>query len=229
MKRISIAVVVMAVSVLALATACGSDSSAERTITVTDTGTVKVVPNVVDLSFGVSTNASTAKAALAANSAAMSRVLSALKSTGIAARDIQTQQVNVYPTTGPNGTVIGYSASNSVGVTLRQIGETGKVIQKATNAGANTISGPTFSREHPETIYRQALDIAFDKAKRKAEAMAGHTGLKLGEPISIQEGSASQPLFANVAEASSAKGVVPPIEPGQTEVSASVTVSFEMG
>jgi uncharacterized protein YggE len=227
MKRAGIAAL-LALLTLPLASACGSGSSAERTITVSDTATVRVMPNLADLSFGVTTTAATAKEALAANSTRMTAVIAALKKAGIAPRDIQTEQVNIYPASDQSGTITSYSATNSVAVKVRRIGDTSRVIDRATAAGANVVNGPTFSREHPEAVYRQALAAAYDKAEKKARAMAEHVGLRLGKPVSIQEsGEAPIPVYAPSALRSD-KGSATPIEPGRAEVTATVLVSFEL-
>jgi len=221
---------VLAGVLLVLATACGSSSSSpEKTITVSDTASVKATPNLVQFSFGVSTNGDTAKAALTANSATMTRVIAALKSAGVPKRDMQTEQVNVYERTDSGGAVVGYSASNSVNVKLRKIGMSGALITKATAAGANLVSGPSFSIEDTAVLYSRALDRAYDKAEKKASALTEHVGLRLGKPISIQEGTVPDVLYRAAGDtmATSEKAPVP-IEPGQTEITATVTVSFEL-
>jgi uncharacterized protein YggE len=221
---------VLAGLLLVLATACGSSSSSsKKTIVVSDTATVKATPNLVQFSFGVSSDGATAKAALAANSAVMNRVIAALKNAGVPKRDIQTEQVSVYERTDSGGAVVGYSASNSVNVKLRKIGMSGALITKATAAGANLVSGPSFSIEDTAVLYSRALDRAYDKAEKKASTLAEHVGLRLGKPISIQEGTVPDILYRAAGDtmATSEKAPVP-IEPGQTEITATVTVSFEL-
>jgi uncharacterized protein YggE len=62
-----------------------SAASPARTITVTGTGTVTTVPDRAEFSFGVTSQARTASAALAANAAEMRKVIAALKDAGVAA------------------------------------------------------------------------------------------------------------------------------------------------
>src|SRR5918994_4843543 len=64
-------------------------------ITVHGTGKVTSVPDRAELSFGVESQADTAKAALTANSAQMRRLLDALKGTD--AKDVKTQSVSLSP------------------------------------------------------------------------------------------------------------------------------------
>src|SRR6188474_527985 len=87
-------------------------ADSEDTVTASGVGSVQAVPNEAQMSFGVETRAPTAMAAVAANGDALRKVLNALRGAG--AREIATQWVSVYPVTGENGTIDGYSASNSV-------------------------------------------------------------------------------------------------------------------
>ena len=73
------------------------------------------MPDRAQVSFGVSTDAKTASAALRANAAEMTKVIAAVKAQGIAAADIRTELVSLSPRYSPNGeAVVGYTATNSV-------------------------------------------------------------------------------------------------------------------
>jgi uncharacterized protein YggE len=230
MKRRTLALALAALLVLGLATACGSRArSVNRTISVSASATIKAKPNLANFSFGVSNNGSTASKALTANTETMRRVIAAIKKEGVAARDIQTQNVNVSPITNSSGNTTGYTASNSVSVDLRDVLKAGQLITSATAAGANLESGPTFSLENTDLTYRKALNAALDKAQANAASMATHVGLNLGKPASIKEGTENVvPIFGNFGVAVSkaqAPGAVP-VQRGRIEVSASVTVVY---
>jgi uncharacterized protein YggE len=211
---------------LLLTTACGSDSATRRTMSVSGSATVRALPDLVEFDFGVTGTAPTARAALAANSEAMQRLIAALKTGGVAAPDLQTQQVSVYPQTDPSGKTTGFSASNSVHAKLRDISKAGSLVERAVAAGGNTISGPSFSRTNTDALTEKALAQAYDKARRKAESFARHVGLRVGKPLSIAESGEPSVLF-DAQPPRASKGSVP-IEPGQTEVTASVAVTFEL-
>jgi uncharacterized protein YggE len=229
MKRSTLALAVVAVLALGLATACGSRSTG-RTITVSGDATVKAKPNLVNLTFTTDTKGSSAPRALAANSRAMARVIAAIKRQGVAPRDIQTQQVSVSSITDSRGNTTGYSASNSVSVNLHDVAKTGILITTATGAGSVLESGPTFSQENTDLTYQQALDKALDQARGKAAAMAEHSGLHLGKPVSIKEGSENvTPLYRSFDMATAKLTPAPvPIQPGRIEVSATVTVVYSV-
>ena len=196
-----------------------------RALTVSAVGTVKAVPDTVEWSFGVQTEAATAKEALRTNGVEMAKVIAALKAAGIPAQDLRTQQVSLFPRMSEDGRrVIGYTASNTVGAIVRDIAKAGAVVDAAAEAGANQISGPSLTLSNADVLYEQALEKAYDKALAKARRLAKRAGVSLRRPISIVEGGGIVPV--PLAEAAKAAGGGTPIEPGQTEISASVTVTF---
>ena len=122
----------------------GTDSALG--ITVTGTGSVKGAPDLAEFSFGVETQGETADEALAKNSTAVQKVIAAIKGAGVAAADIQTQQVSVSPRYANYGQAItGCSAVNSVSVKVRDLAKAGAVVDAAVKAGANQVYGPTLS------------------------------------------------------------------------------------
>jgi uncharacterized protein YggE len=193
-------------------------------LTVTGMGAVKVVPDVVTWSFGVQTNAATARDALRQNSVEVAKVIDALKAAGVAEKDIQTEQVSLFPRTNQDGTqVVGYTATNSVSAIVRDLAKAGAVVDAATEAGANQVSGPSLTVSDSESYYEQALDKAYAQALAKARRLAAKAGVRLGRPVSIVEGGGQVPI--PLAEGAKAAAGVP-IEPGTTEIQASVTVTF---
>ena len=67
--------------------AAEGDKGGERTVSVSATGSVGAEPDIAYVTAGVVAEAETAKEAIARNSAAMSKVVSTLKSAGIAAKE----------------------------------------------------------------------------------------------------------------------------------------------
>ncbi len=82
------------------------------------TGEATRVPDVAIISAGVVTRATSARAALAQNAARMERVRAALKSAGIADRDIQTSNISLNPeyryVENQPPKLTGYTASNQL-------------------------------------------------------------------------------------------------------------------
>ena len=201
-------------------------AAAQHSIVVTGDGSVETVPDRAQVSFGVSTDAKTASAALHADAAEMTKVIAAVKGQGIAAGDIRTELVSLSPRYTPNGeTVVGYTATNSVSVTLRSLDKAGGVIDAAVDAGANQVSGPNLVRSDQSALYRQALRAAVANARGKAQTIAAASGLHLRRITDVTEGGSSGPvpLAPKSAVTSST-----PVEPGTQLVEATVTVTFSV-
>jgi uncharacterized protein len=226
MKTISIAVVAVAVAVAAgvVASAHGSSGSSGRTVTVQGAATARVAPDTALFTFGLETEAVTAKAALADSGGRMRRVIAALLRSGVAKDDIQTQDVSVYPRQNESGDVVGYSANGSVAATVRRLGKAGAVVDAAVGAGATETSGPQFSRSGT-ALTQQALREAFANARAKAQTLATEAGATLGEARRIEESAQAPepvPLYRAAQDAST------PIEPGTQQAQATVTVTFSL-
>lgn len=228
MKLVYSVTIALAVSLLGASSAVGAAAAAKGTITVSGTGIVNSVPNRADFTFGVSTTATTATAALAADGGQMRRLIDALEKRGIASRDIQTAQISLSPNMNPNGNrVLGYTASNSVTARIRKLGDAGPIIDAAVGAGANQVSGPSLTSADQQHLYRQALKAAVANARAKAATIASAAHLTVGGIRSISEATASfpQPL----AEAAKAAGASTPVQPGTIQTEADVTVTFDVG
>jgi hypothetical protein len=230
MKRLLLAVAA-GLTVVALAGAVGlpdlagaqDAAPADDTLTVSGVGIVKAVPDEAQMSFGVESRRPTAQAAVAANADAMRKVINALRQAG--AREIATQWVSVYPFTRQDGTIEGYSASNSVSA-LSDVDDAPGLIDAAAEAGANQVSGPGLSSSNAEALYRQALAKAVADARLRADVLAKAAGRSLGEITTIVEGGAQPtPLYREAALGGDAST---PIVPGQQETSASISVTFSL-
>jgi uncharacterized protein YggE len=202
---------------LARSAASPSPSSDAKTISVTGNGTVETVPDRATFSFTVTTQADTAKAALAKNGAAADAVAAALQGA-----KLQTSEVMLQPRMNDDGTaVLGYTASTTV-TAESELAKAGALVDAAVDAGATGVSGPSWSRSDYNALYRQALQNAVTDAKAKAQALADSAGLTLGAVTSVTEGGGMGPL----PYASAVSDGVAKLEPGTQTVGASVTVTF---
>jgi uncharacterized protein len=195
-----------------------------RTVTVTGTGSVESVPNRAGLSVGVSSDASTARAALAANADKAASVIDALRAAGIAKADLQTTDVTVSPRWDNRGRQNGFTAHSSLQVDVANVSHAGAILDAAVAAGATETSGPSFDRSDRGQLYRNALKAAFADARGKAETLAGEADASLGAVQRIEESPGVQPmpLFSAARESAT------PVEPGTTEVQATLTVTFSL-
>jgi hypothetical protein len=200
---------------------------AGQTITVIGTGSVTTVPNRAGFDFTVDTRAKTAAAALAQNASAARAVIAAVKGADVAGADVQTAQVSLNPVAADDGrSIVGYVASNTISVQVRDLDAAGKIVDAAVGAGATGVSGPALVRSDSDALYRQALRAAVAQARQKAEALAEAGGGSLGRVVAIAESGVAVPL--PVTE----RGAAPtdtPIEPGTQQIDATVTVTYALG
>jgi uncharacterized protein YggE len=200
----------------------------QHSIVVAGNGSVSAVPDRAQVSFGVSTDAKTASAALRANAVEMTRVIAALKGQGIVPADIRTELVSLSPRYSQTGeAVVGYEAANSVSAKLRKLDKVGPVIDAAVDAGANQVSGPNLVRADSAGLYRAALRAAIANARAKARTIAAASGLHLRRITDVNEAGQAPPPTPLAAKDASATST--PVEPGTTLVEATVTVTFSVG
>src|SRR3954451_22342524 len=121
MKRFPLTLIAAAVALVVIAALAGvgrpeaarGDSGAiADSVTTTGHGVITVTPDEATVTAGVHTQAATASEALSQNSARMNDVIAALKAHG--GKDLQTQQVSLYPQSKDDGTITGYTADDSV-------------------------------------------------------------------------------------------------------------------
>src|SRR5262245_19607120 len=212
-------------------------TSQQTGITVCGHGRSKVKPNQATLQVGVNASAGSAQDARNQAAQAMTNVIAALKSNGVAAEDIQTNYVTIQPQYDySNGkqTQTGYLASNSVSATIHKVDAVGNVVDAVTRAGGNRVyvAGIQFSNGDPTAAQMDAQGKAIADARRQANQIAQSAGVSLAAPVSIQVGScgatAPVPYYASLQNSAgmSADSSSTPIEPGQNEVSVDVAVVY---
>jgi uncharacterized protein YggE len=212
----------------------GDEATPLGTVTMRGSGTASAAPDQAQMSFGIETEDADAREALDEASRVAEDIVDAVKDQGVDSDDIQTTDVSIYPRMdydrdGPPR-IEGYRASIRVSVTVTSIEDTGDVIAAATDAGANSMSGPSFtlSEDNPERT--QAIADAVEDARMRAEAAAEAAGKRLGDVLSVaEEGVTAPPIQYRFDSAVAAEeAIAPPIEPGQLDLTASVKVVFEL-
>ena len=211
-------------------------------LTVSADGRSVRTPDLAVFTAGVTSQAKTAGAALSANAADMNRVVAALKKAGIADRDIQTSNLSLNPIYAPpiqrpdgqyeqqEQRIIGYNATNTVTVRQRKLSEFGRVIDTLVEAGANQVNGPSFQMDEPDAATDEARLEAMKKARARAELYAKAAGLRVVRILSISESGGYNPgppvVFARMAADSEA--APSPVAAGEIQLTATVTVMFEL-
>lgn len=194
-------------------------------------------PDLVTIGAGVTSEARTAVEAMRQNAAEMQKVIDRIKTLGVDEKDIQTTGINLnarydYNRDTQQNVFRGYQVSNRVSVKLREVDETGEVLDALVAAGATDLSGPNFSIEDDEAAKDAARTSAVQRAQERAEAYAalyGYSGvrvLSIGEAI---QGRAPQPemqMRSVAADSIVVSGA--PVQPGMVSTGVNITVKYEM-
>lgn len=207
----------------------------DETISVSGTGHATVIPDRFSFTVGVQTINDTVEQAVSENNSRTAATIAALKRAGATEKDIRTSNFSIYPQQdyGQNKLprILGYQVSNSITVRRENVGEVGKLLQAALNAGVNQSSGLQFEVSDPARGRDQAMRAAYEEARSKAALLAQAAGRSLGRALSINEGGAVAPPYpvprAMAMRAESAVSEVP-VEAGTQEVSYTVSVVFEL-
>lgn len=199
---------------------------------------VTTEPDLVTIGAGVTSEAPTAVQAMRQNSVEMRKVIDQIKSLGVDDKDIQTTGINLnaqydYDRENRRQIFRGYSVSNRVSVKLREIDETGRVLDALVTAGATDLSGPSFSIEDDEAAKDEARKRAVARAKERAEAyanMLGYDGVEVLEINETLRGSNPMPQMAAraVLGAEAAADMSAPVQPGQVSTGVNITIKYEM-
>ncbi len=213
-------------------------------IVVQGVGEVRVTPDIARLTLGVQTQAADSTSAAQANAALTTRVIAAIRATGVAEKDIQTSNYSIYPQydnrppplepqVNRPPVIVGYQVNNSVSVTVRRVADVGRVIDAAVKAGANVAGGIQFDLDEPGATRarEEALRLAVAAATRKAQVIADAakvTGMQLA---AIIEGGVNipRPMYEMAQMRTSAAGGGTPVQAGEQTVTATVTVRYRMG
>lgn len=230
-----------------VAQAVGPASSGSlQTITVADTNTgvmvsgegkVSIKPNIAIATIGVDITTANLTDATSQANTKMNAVIEKLKSLGVADKDIQTVNYNLYPITAPSKgpdssappAITGYRVSNQVRVTVRKLDDLGKLLDAAVTAGANNIYGVSFSVDDVTPYQQQARAAAIKDASDKAALIAKSAGIQLGPILSITESGAMPiPLSAPSARFSAGGATDVPIQTGEMQVTIDVAVRYSI-
>jgi uncharacterized protein YggE len=238
MKQLFGLLAIVALGMVALA--CKTETSVvmpnEETagVNVSGSGSAFGEPDVALLSLGVSAEAETVGEARAQASDAMNKMIESMKGNGVEEKDIQTSRFSVQPVydypINSRPVLRGFTVDNIATAKLREIDDTGKVIDDALTAGGNLarIESLSFTIDDPTALEDEAREEAMAEARHKAEALAAAGGVDLGAPRMISEsgGPTPIPFSAGAARELAADEAGTPIQIGELEVQVSVQVVY---
>ena len=204
----------------------------DRYISVSASGTVKVKPDAVRLNLTVSNVSATSATALSTANTASTKVRAALTSNGITTQYIKSAKLSTFPeynyTAAGGSVLIGYRASQSFEVIVRNAANAGTVVDAVVAAGGDAlvVDGVTPYVYDDTAATQSARVAAVSKAKTKAASYAKLLGVKLGSVIFLEESSSGSNYPYMMAMAKSADSSATVVDLGQQDVTVSVSTKW---
>jgi len=199
-------------------------------------GKTTATPDIVTITLGVETRNVSASVAANENAKLMNNTINALLSAGLKKNDIQTSHYSLGIQTEENPVPTGaaknkmppeFVATNQVTAKMNVSENIGKVLDAATTAGSNSVMGISFDLRDPKPQMDKALAEAVNDSRKKAEIMAATVGVKLGKILELSEGYSFTSSNAKMAAYSLGEATTP-VLPGEMEITASVTATYEI-
>jgi len=193
-------------------------------------GVVQAVPDRAFITIGAESRAQSAREAQRLNTEAMTPIQQKLRGAGVPADAIKTIVYDVqYEWDFVNNRRVGkgYVARNTVEVRVDAIDRVGELLEIAGASGATSLGGVRFDIKDRSKLEREALRLAVADARARAEAIAAGAGRTIERIVRIEEqgvsGGPVPVMFRRESQVAAA--VAPPIEAGQTEIRAQVTLT----
>ena len=182
----------LCLAILALGT--GAALADGTALSVTGNGTVLVESDLAIVTVGVQ---ETSKDVLEAQSTVNEKIAAikqALLDAGVEESEINTDSINIYAKydySDNTEVIVGYTARNSLSVRTTDMDNVGSLIDAAFVAGANTLDNVQFTVQDDTQAREQALTMAVEDARRKADVLASAAGLQVASIERISEGGVS--------------------------------------
>ena len=207
--------------------------SPRRLIRAVGQGKASGKPDQAQVDLAVVTQAATAQDAAAQNANQTTTVLTQLKQLLGANADIKTLNYSLspvynFPRDGTPATLTGFTANNTVEATVSDLNLPGKIIDTAIQAGANRVDSLRFSINDDQPLRIQALRSAALQARAHADAIALGLGVHLGAVIAAAEGYSAGIVTPNQLGVAPAAAAPTPVQPGNIDITATITLEIEI-
>lgn len=209
-----------------------TESDADQ-ISVTASSTVKVSPDMAELTFTVESSGTDAVGTQQENTNDVNKVLAVLTRLGTSAKSIATSDYYLYPAYDNGGTVSGYRVRTTLTVKDIPVLDLGTILTACVQAGINQVSDVSYYCSNYDAMYQQALQQAMQTAQGKAAAIAGAAGRTIAKVSSVTEeapntsaryDTVSLKAASTTASDSSSMNVMP----GELAIEADMTVVYDM-
>ena len=212
-------------------------------IIVTGSSSIELKPDMATISLGVESYATTVSVARDNASISINEMLDVMKKVGIDDGDIQTTAFNIYPQyeyieVREDGRVrgvqelVGFTVSNMLLVTVKNLDDIGEIIDKITDAGGNDVrfNSINFGIQDPVPYQSQLRKLAVEDGITKASQLAEYSGVKLGSITMINDYSSQASVAQDQAVFAERAMAIPStsINPGSLNLSMQVDMIFEI-
>lgn len=230
-ERLGVILIVVSCSSAALAQTPAAPSQESPVVMSSGEGIVKRPPDRASLTVAVESRARSPREAQKLNADTMGTVLQKLKGSGLAADAIQTRGYDMQPEYDyVNGkqSLRGYVARNTLEVRVDELPRIGEILDAVVASGATSVGNVRFDLKDRAAAEREAIRLAVVDARRRADAAADGAGMRVDRIVRIEEHRSGpipppRPMVAMRAEMGQ-MAAEPPIEPGELEIRATVTM-----
>lgn len=229
-------------------------SMSTSTISLSGYGEVSAVPDIANIYFSINKEAKTVKEAQDMVAEVEKSAIDMLKENGVAEKDFKATNASFYPKyeyqseagvrlscnqwgcppSSGKQVIVGYVASESITVKVRNTESVGAIMQGLGTIGVTDLSGPNFSIDDEEGLKMEARREAIKDAREKAKVLAKDLGVRLGKIANFEDGGGYYPTMYKSAvgnmeldsmEQASAPAVLPT---GENTISSTVNIMYEI-
>ncbi|MDJ0712467.1 MAG: SIMPL domain-containing protein [Woeseiaceae bacterium] len=230
---------ILALGLLLATLSCQAADTGDATpalMSVSGQGSVSATPDMATVSVGVTSQATGAAEAVAANNRAMAALNETLDDFGVEDRDRRSRGFSVQPRFDHRKMVdgvpviFGYTVSNQLTIRVRDLDRLGDLLGAVVSSGGNTINSLQFGNMGAEELLDEARGLAVKNARHRANLYAEAAGGKVGRIVSITEAGAVQPrpeMFAR-GDGAMFNALSVPVSAGESAFTAIVNVVFEL-
>lgn len=195
--RVPSLLLVSALALGVLLSACsGGGTEADSTafgngIHAVGTGTVTGRPDIAVLSVGVESLGDTVGEAHDDAADAIAAIVAGMRAEGVAEDDVRTEHFSIYPRYDYNNgsELVGYQATNTLTVVLRDLENVGSFVKVAVEAGGDLtrVQRVDFRIEDEDALREEARRLALQDALAKADLFAEQMGVSRGKLMFVTE------------------------------------------
>jgi hypothetical protein len=228
----------------------GRGSLPKDTISVSADAKRSVKPDTAELSFTVRKENALLATARDQAAAASQKVVDYLKGAGVEEKNIKSTAFNIYPqevydsrpcilesgtsvACPPRKTVKTYVVEETFDVKIKNLDKAGEIITGVSNVGVNQVGALQFTVDDAtlEKVRLELRDEAIQKAKEKSKALAKTLSIRLGDLVGFSE-NGNAPIYYQKygigGGSDVASSPTPAITPGENEISASISLTYEI-